>query len=142
MEVQLHLAAGGTNRLGHPSPASPKTVLTERARGAGIRREPEEAHRPVLAVSGHPIVGRRLAGRTADASLAAVGGQIDGELILAQVFGVGQGPQLGHHLRLPFQLCPDIGCAIGAIGENRPRAEPDRLLLPLQERHHGVGIIL
>src|SRR5206468_3978908 len=83
--VQLHLATGWwTHRLGHAAGTSSEAAIPQRTSSARLDREAEEAHRSVLLVTCHPKVRRRDALRTGHTPLPVVGGEIDGELVLAE----------------------------------------------------------
>jgi len=101
--VQLHLPGGWwPDRLSNASSTPTETAIPEGTGGARLDWEPEEAHCPILLVARHPEVGCGHPGRTGHAPLSVVGDEVDGELVLAEVLGVGDGAQLGHHLDAPL----------------------------------------
>ncbi len=144
MEVQLNLPPGWVpHRVLDAATGSTQAALPESTRGARLDWEAEEPHRPVLVVARHPEVRRGHPCWTGDASLSAVGGEVDREPVLAQVLSVGEGTQLGYHLDASFtQGCSGISRPIGAITQERSRMQPDVLPLPFQKPDHRLPVVL
>ena len=144
MEVELHLPAGRLpDWLLDPPTRSTQAPLALLTDGADLPWEAKERDGTILPIARHPPIGRRDSFRAGHASSSLIGGEIDGELVFADVLAIRQGTQLGHHLDgAVTQLRPGIGCSIGSITQERFRAQPGVLLLPVDEGGDGCGIVL